>query len=490
MVEIYIEKNFVIGEPDARLFSSFLEHMGRAIYTGIYEPDHPLADQDGFRTDVLDLIKELNVEAIRYPGGNFLSGYRWEDGIGPKEDRPRRLDLAWRTIESNQFGIDEFVDWSQKSGTEIIAAVNMGTGTPQDAANMVEYCNFPKGTHYSDLRIKNGHEEPYNIKVWCIGNEMDGPWQTCHLDADDYGKKARETAKMMKWIDPSIQLVVAGSSSKEMPTYPEWDRIVLEYTYEHVDYLSMHCYYYNKDNDLDFLASYASMDQFIKALCATADYVKELKRSDKVMYFSFDEWNIWYQNNIVLRDWIEAPDILEDQYSLIDALAFGGLTTSLLNNCDRVRIGCLAQLVNVIAPIFTQKNGAVFKQTIFYPFKDFATYGRGAVLKPVIQCDTIKTIYGDVNEVAVSVIDHAHKNKCYLLILNCNLHKSVDLDLKFSGYHKAKIIKHQALFGDDLHAVNSFKAPDNITPKNMDISAETSAHLKAASWNVITIQYG
>lgn len=177
-VKIYVEKHFEHAKVDDKLFSSFIEHLGRAVYTGIYEPDHPTADEQGFRQDVLELVKELDVKLVRYPGGNFLSGYNWLDGIGPKENRPVRLDLAWQTIEPNEIGIDEFVDWSKKAGTEIMGAVNMGTGTPQDAAFLVEYCNFPGGTYYSDLRKKNGHEEPHNIKTWCIGNEMDGPWQT------------------------------------------------------------------------------------------------------------------------------------------------------------------------------------------------------------------------------------------------------------------------------------------------------------------------
>ena len=238
--KVTIVKEFTNGQVDDKLFSSFIEHLGRAVYTGIYEPGHKTADEQGFRNDVIELVKDLRVGLVRYPGGNFLSGYNWKDGIGPRESRPVRLDRAWHTIETNQIGIDEFADWAKKAGTEIMGAVNMGTGTPQDAADMVEYCNYPSGTTWSDLRIKNGHKEPHNIKYWCVGNEMDGPWQICHLEADDYGKKAREAIKMMKWTDESIQTVVCGSASTSMPTYPEWDRIVLEHTYDLVDYISIH----------------------------------------------------------------------------------------------------------------------------------------------------------------------------------------------------------------------------------------------------------
>ena len=306
--EMHIEKDFEISRTDDRLFSSFLEHLGRAIYSGIYEPGHPEADENGFRKDVLALVRELHVDSVRYPGGNFLSGYDWKDGIGPKEQRPRRLDLAWKTIESNQFGIDEFYDWSCKAGTKIMAGVNMGTGTPKEAGQLVEYCNFPGGTYWSDLRAKNGHKDPMRIKLWCIGNEMDGKWQICHLNADDYGKKARETAKIMKWVDPGIELVVCGSAGRDMPTFPEWDRKVMEYTYDNADYLSMHRYYENHGNNLDFLASFVDMDQFIRTLIATADYVKAEKRGKKDFNFSFDEWNVWYQSQDKPHGWMETPD--------------------------------------------------------------------------------------------------------------------------------------------------------------------------------------
>lgn len=218
---LIVDKDYRIASVEKHLYGSFIEHLGRAVYSGIYEPGHPAADEQGFRTDVLTLVKELGVSIVRYPGGNFVSGYNWVDGIGPKDQRKRRLELSWKSIETNEFGIDEFVDWCHKAQTEVMAAVNLGTGTPQDAGNLVEYCNHPSGSYWSDLRIKNGHRNPHNIKVWCLGNEMDGPWQICHLEADDYGKKARETAKIMKWIDPDLKLVVAGSSGPGMPTFPE-----------------------------------------------------------------------------------------------------------------------------------------------------------------------------------------------------------------------------------------------------------------------------
>lgn len=488
--KITVEKEFVLSKIDDRLFSSFIEHLGRAVYSGIYEPDHPEADEQGFRKDVINLVKDLHVPLVRYPGGNFLSGYRWTDGIGPRDQRPRRLDLAWHSIEPNIVGIDEFYDWTQKSGTAIMGAVNMGTGTPQDAADLVEYCNFEGGTYWSDLRKKNGHEKPYNIKTWCVGNEMDGPWQICHLDADDYGKKARETAKMMKGVDSSIELVVCGSSTTEIPTYPSWDRTVLEYTYDYVDFLSLHRYYENFGNDDDFLASHVDMDRFIKSVCSTADYVKTLKRSNKTMNLSFDEWNIWYASQQEDHPWMTAPKILENKYSLLDALVVGGLGITLLNNCDRVKISCLAQLVNVIAPIFTCPNGKVICQAIYWPFKDFTVHGHGKVLSTVNVTPMKQTKYGDSPEVVSSVVYNEDNSEIIIFLLNTNTKENADVSLSLGSFGKTEMFERTVLTGDDLNAKNSFEEPDLVKPSlcendKPEADGTYNISLLKASWNVL-----
>lgn len=486
--KIHIEKDFELAKTDDRLFSSFLEHLGRAIYTGIYEPGHPSADEDGFRKDVIDLVKELNVTAVRYPGGNFVSGYDWKNGIGPKESRPRCLDLAWKTIESNQVGINEFYKWSQKCGTSIIGAVNMGTGTPKDAGELLEYCNFPGGTYWSDLRAKNGQKEPMNIKLWCIGNEMDGDWQICHLDADDYGKKALETAKIMKWIDDSIELVVSGSSNPMQTTYPEWDRKVLEYTYDKVDYISLHRYYENEGNDLDFLASFVDMDRFINTIASTADYVKALKRSGKTMYLSFDEWNVWYQKNQTPHDWMEAPAILEDRYTLLDALVFSGLGMTLINHADRVKIACLAQLVNVIAPIFTQKGGKAIRQTIFYPFKYLSLYGRGTVLKPVTITPKTETKYGETPLIYTCVVYDKDSETVTLYCLNIDKDNNFALDINLRSFEKVSMLEHICLDGE-LNLTNTFSQPDQVKPRSIPAVKGTfdrcETIIPKCSWNMI-----
>lgn len=487
---IAIVREFKIGDVDKNLFSSFVEHLGRAIYTGIYEPGHPTADEQGFRKDVIDMVKELNVSLVRYPGGNFLSNYNWKDGIGPRENRPVRLDRAWHTIEPNEIGIDEFYDWTKKTGTEILGAVNMGTGTIQDAADLVEYCNFPGGTYWSDLRIKNGHKEPFNIKYWCIGNEMDGPWQIGHMDALTYGRKANEAAKFMKFTDESIKTVVCGSATSSMKTYPEWDRIVLEEIYDFTDYVSIHRYFENKGNDDDFLASWWNMDDFIKTSIATCDYVKALKRSNKTIYLSFDEWNVWYQNKKEPHPWEKAPRILEEHYSLLDALTFGGMAITLLNHCDRVKVACLAQLINVIAPIFTEPGKGAYKQAIYYPFQDISLFGRGTVLNPVITSDTkITEKYGEIPAVIYSTVYDEETEEITVFALNTSKTEDCQTEINLWNFGDTEMFYRTELSGNDLGARISLENLTAVAPIKKELipveNCKCSVVLKKASWNVL-----
>lgn len=485
-----VNKHFKIADIDKRIYGSFIEHMGRAVYTGIYEPEHATADEQGFRRDVIEAINELNVPIVRYPGGNFLSGYDWKDGIGPKEERPTRLDYAWLSVETNQFGINEFADWATKAGTEGMIAVNLGTGTPQEAGYLAEYCNIEAGTYWSDKRREHGYEQPHNFKVWCLGNEMDGPWQTCRLSAQDYAKKARETAKILKWVDPDIELVACGSSSKEMETFPEWDRTVLEACYDYVDFISLHRYYEYKGDKSSFLASFHDLDDFICTIKATADYVKAKNRSDKEMMLSLDEWNVWYMQNMDTKRWQWAPSIAEDVYSLMDALVVGGLLTTIVNNADRVKMACLAQLVNALAPIHTSAAGGVLKHATYYPFQQVSHYGRGSVYKNIVVCDDVETgKYGKVPELATLTTFDEASGEMACFVLNTGLEKPVELDLQLEEFGLLQMTEQQVLCGDDLFAVNSFTEPRRVVPQPVSVEAKPASHfrltLPATSWTMV-----
>lgn len=489
--KILVNKNFSIGEIDKRLYGSFIEHLGRAVYGGIYEPDHPTADKDGFREDVADLVKEMNVPVVRYPGGNFVSGYNWEDGTGDKSKRPRREELAWGVIETNQVGIDEFQQWAKKVDSQVMLAVNLGTRGPQDAKNLVEYCNSENDSYYANKRRENGFEKPFGIKLWCLGNEMDGEWQICHKTAEEYGRTAAEAAKMMKWTDPSIELVVCGSSGPGMGTFIDWERKVLEETYNNIDYVSLHSYYNNIDeNTPEFLAKSTEMNKFIKDVVSVCDSVKAKKRSNKTVNLSFDEWNVWFHSrNDHVERWSVAPHQLEDVYNYEDALLVGCLLITLQNNADRVKIACLAQLVNVIAPIMTENGGKAWAQTIFYPFSYASNFGRGTTMNAVVTSDKYSTKhFKDVPYVEASVIDNKEKNELVVFAVNRSLDEDAEVETCFEDYGKVTLIEHVELYNDDLKAINT-KDEENVSPVNVPLGDDLTATLKKHSWNMLRYKY-
>jgi len=498
--KIVLHNEFSIGETDRRLFGSFIEHLGRAVYSGIYEPGHPDSDEAGFRNDVADLVKELDISVIRYPGGNFVSGYNWEDGVGPVEKRPARLDLAWSTKESNRFGTNEFAAWAKKVNADVMMAVNLGSRGAQAAGNLVEYCNFPGGTYYSDLRRGHGVNKPHGIKLWCLGNEMDGPWQIGNRSAEDYGRLALEAAKTMKGIDPSIELAACGSSFARMPSFGNWEKTVLDHVYDHADYISLHMYAANKEKDTgNFLGRSLEMDSFIKDVAGICDLVKANKNSKKTVNLSFDEWNVWYHTvdtDAKIEKWQEAPPLLEDIYTMEDALAFGCMIITLLKNSDRVKIACLAQLVNVIAPIMTKKAGPAWKQTIFYPFLDVSCFGRGTVLRcPVIVDKYDSFEYSGIPYLEAIAVHNQKRSEVVIFAVNRNLSETIYLEAEISGFGETGIIEHSILCNKDLDAFNS-ASEEKVKPQvqaggrveGKAGNSQLSAILPPASWNVIRLK--
>lgn len=487
--EIVIDKNKVISEIDERIYGSFIEHLGRAVYGGIYEPGHPTADDMGFRQDVMDMIKELRVPIVRYPGGNFVSGYNWEDGTGDKSKRPRKMELAWFSTETNEVGIDEFQEWAKRAGSEVMMAVNLGTRGADDARNLVEYCNSETDTYYANMRRANGFDKPFGIKTWCLGNEMDGPWQIGAKKPMEYARVACEAAKVMKWVDPSIELVACGSSGPGMATFGEWEKTVLREAYEHVDYVSLHSYYGNPTNDTPaFLGSSVTMDKFIKTVVDICDEIKAEKKSDKTVNLSFDEWNVWFHSNEQdkkVERWQVAPPLLEDIYNLEDALVVGTLLITLLKNSDRVKMACLAQLVNVIAPIMTENGGKVWAQTIFYPFLYTSCNGRGKALDTACVCDT----YSAGEHEAIPYVDTIavlSEDEKQISVFAVNKSLDSDCELTLKGFEGYKPVKHVALEGDDLKAANTAEETDKVTPVEKQIGDAVT--LAPASWNMIVLE--
>lgn len=494
--KLTLDRDYQIAKVNPRLYGSFIEHLGRAVYTGIYEPGHPTADRNGLRQDVIDLVRRLNVPVTRYPGGNFVSGFNWEDSIGPVAERPRRLDLAWKTTETNAFGLHEFMAWCEKANTEAMYAVNLGTKGPDEARNIVEYANHGGGTHYSDLRRKNGQEKPFGIKLWCLGNEMDGPWQMGAKTAFEYGRVANEAAKLMKLVDPSIELVACGSSSSQMPTFGDWELQMLDECYENVDYVSLHRYYGNRHNDTaDFLASTLDLNDFIRTVVAICDAVKGKKHSKKTLNLSFDEWNVWYHSNqkdqelYKRKPWGTALPLLEDIYNFEDALLVGLMLITFLQNADRVKIACMAQLVNVIAPIMTREGGGAWAQTIFYPFMHVSNFGRGVSLLPRLVAEKADTAhYSDVPMVDAAATQ-AEDGSVTIFAVNRELQDDTLLTLDLRAFDKLELAEHIVLAHEDFKAVNTEDKPDNVAPRTAALTKLAEGiKLPKASWNVIRLK--
>jgi len=497
--KLIIDKDFVIGEVDDRIYGSFIEHLGRAVYGGIYEPGHPEANDKGFRTDVIELVKELRVPVVRYPGGNFVSGYNWEDGVGPVDQRPKRAELAWRVTETNEFGTNEFVEWAKLADADVMMAVNLGTRGIEEAANLLEYCNHPGGAYYSDLRKSHGYPDPHKIKLWCLGNEMDGPWQIGHKTPEEYARLAVETAKALKMVDDTIELVACGSSNPLMPTFAEWEAVVLEEAYDYIDYISMHCYLRNDTKDIgNFLAQTVTIDDYIRDVISTCDYIKAKKRRNKTINLSFDEWNVWYRKNPFdpeIERWSVAPPTLEEVYNMEDALVVGLWLITMLKHADRIKIACLAQLVNVIAPIMTENEGPAWRQTIFYPYLHASLYGRGRVLRPSIDSPTYKyDSFGrsgraNVLDAVATIDDEA--GEISIFAVNRDQENALAFECEMRGFQRYRVVEHLILEHSDFKAKNTKQNPDNVVPHTSDETIVEDNKVKATlpklSWNVIRL---
>ncbi|SPO07366.1 probable Probable alpha-N-arabinofuranosidase C [Cephalotrichum gorgonifer] len=370
-----------VADINPLIYGGFTEHMGRCIYGGLYEPENPnnLSDTNGFRTDVISCLQELRVPVVRYPGGNFCATYRWQDGIGPRDKRPSRPELAWEGLEPNSFGTDEFMEWCKVVGSEPYLCLNMGTGTLEDAMAWVEYCNGDKDTYYANLRRQNGHEKPYGVKYWALGNEVWGPWQVEQNSKEDYAKKAIQWAKALKLLDPSIKLILCGKDG-----YSDWDRYTLQECIRWIDMHSIHYYSMGKIHYPNISSVYGA-ERAIQVCSSLIDLARcefdlspfpdteriiTKPKSKTRPTICFDEWNVW--------DPERAPGNKggEEHYTLSDGLAVAIWLNIFVRNAKDLGMATIAQSVNVIAPLMTTPRG-VWKQTTYFPLLLFSKYMRG-----------------------------------------------------------------------------------------------------------------
>jgi alpha-N-arabinofuranosidase len=483
MASIVVDVARRIGPVDRRIFGNFIEHLGRCIYGGIYDEGSPLADAQGFRTDVLDAVLPLRIPILRWPGGNFVSGYHWLDGVGPADRRPRRSELAWYAEESNRFGTDEFIAYCRRIGAEPYICVNMGSGSMDEAQAWVEYCNGTGNTSWASLRRQHGHPEPYRVRYWGLGNEMYGPWQIGHLSPEDYVKKARLFGMVMKRTDPTIELIGCGHNG-----WSDWDRIVIDGLADMVDYHSIHLYTGTRDHYATVFQSHQA-ERAVRICAALIERARAVQRIPHPIAIAFDEWNVWYRT----RTHEARVGGIEERYDLSDALAVAGYLHGFIRHCRAVRIANLAQLVNAIAPIFTRPAG-LFLQTIYHPLRLYAEYTREVALdvhvdSPVRDLPPADEEQGGgrVHHVAdlgpfplldaVATSDPAGR-QVTLAVINRDREHGHPATIRLADGAAARGIAASVVDGPDVTAVNSFEQPDRVTVREstLDVGGARFEH--------------
>lgn len=498
---IVYDRHYQVSFVEPALFGSFVEHIGKCMYGGIYDPASSYADQNGFREDVKELIKELGVKTIRYPGGNFVSGYDWKDGIGDRTGRPKRKELAWGTVEDNQVGIDEFIPLIRQLGIEPLLAANLGTGTPKEAGELLEYCNVEGGTTWSELRQKNGHADAYHIKYFCLGNEMDGEWQICMHTPQEYARILKESAKIAKWTDPSVRIIACGSCTNEIghKTYGEWDKTVLDEAYEYIDYLSIHRYYnyhpeksqvYEHGNNIsDVPYFFTNMQTFIHTICSACDLVKGKRHSDKTINLSFDEWGLVTLS--AADPGIVSQDFGFAEYSQMDAVIYGGFLCVLINNSDRVKLACQSLLVNEGGMITSNPQGKAIRQAVFYPFQEAAQYASGGYCLQAAVDEMPKLVtdhYGEHDALQNACVYHPDTGEIALFSANLDMKEEVVLHVDLSSFGELEAVERLEIYSEDMDDRNTFADEFKVVPRKLPANkpekGKVQEVLKPHSWNV------
>ena len=501
--DLIVNKAFVIGEVSDLMYGQFFEPMGRCTHEGMYEPDHITADKNGWRQDVKELVKELGITCFRYPGGNITASYRWEDGVGPREKRPVRLDLAWSSIEDNSIGTDEYVSYVKELGAESIMCFNAGTRGIEAASDLVEYCNFPGGTKLSDMRRANGYEQPHNIRYWCIGNEVEGDWQIAQHQVDSYAWLCRQMGKAVKILNPENQVIASGTSEYFIRSFIDWDFKVLDTAFDYIDGLSIHCYTNRRKTDTTphYLAHTARLEAYISAIEGVCKAVETKRWSKKKIYLSIDEWNVQSYEIVYLRagreergikPWMVHPPLSEQIYTMEDALALGLQLIVFLKHCNRIKIACMSLLVNALSPIMTEKGGAAWRQPTFFPFAQCSKYGRGQVLDTKLECESYQDDeLGAIPYVEAVMTYKSKTNELTLFAVN-KRDEACALRCDLQGFENYTVQEHIVLSHSDLFAVNTVNDPENVKPHTQQGSTVKSAVLESTlekySWNVIRLK--
>jgi alpha-N-arabinofuranosidase len=465
--KIKIDVDRTISEIDPKIYGVFMEpiHLnGRrlglpdsvnfnTLYGNLYDPSSPLANADGFRKDYIDAMKELKVTNMRWPGGNFLMGYNWQDGIGPKDQRPVRINLAWGGVDNNHVGTDEWMKLNQAMGSENIVCVNLGLASIMDAVYWVEYCNYKGGTYYSELRGKNGHKEPYGVKIWDLGNEVDGlPWELGHKNAEDYIEIAREAAKAMKSVDNTIKLVAAGSSWYTPDTWDDWNRKILTGLGDRIDYISIHSYWENSPDYYSYMGASAMIfEQRIKITTNEIEAVSATKSFKNPIYVSVDEWGAFGR-------------------SFMNVLPVAQSLNSFIRHADVVRMANFTTMTSLLS---SDPQKGTYKSPLFHLFKLFSNNCRGNAIDTYVTCDTFNTEkYKGIPYLDVSTVYSKETNTVFVNVVNRHKDKEITADIistsgEFTGKAEASLIT-----SDDLKAPFAFDQQSKYLPVTKEIQTK------------------
>jgi alpha-L-arabinofuranosidase len=471
---IKIDLDRTLGAIDRNIFGGFAEHLGRCIYGGIYDPESPLADENGLRQDVMAALRRLNMPLVRYPGGNFASGYRWRDGVGLASERQSRTDLAWQALETNQFGTNEFVRFCRQLNAEPYLVVNCGDGDMREACDWVEYCNGTQDSAPVKLRRQHGFPAPHQVKYWGIGNEMDGPWEIGFKTPQEYARIFTEFAKVMKWVDPGIKLIASVVSDWQGQII-ERAKLIMEQAGDLVDYLSLHWYIGNPDNNFtQYMGTSELLEQRLSAFEGLIKAVSLERKIDRPIPIAVDEWNVWYRTH----PWyggIPAQNHLEEIYNLEDALVVAMNLNAFIRHARWVKMANIAQIVNVIAPIFTQKNSLVL-QTIFYPFELYSSSCGKIALDVAWEGDTFTAGENPgVRYLDVAATLDSTQKRLVVFVVNRSLDTALETEITLAAGTFSGPARTMTVNGPDIKAENTFEKPDQVRLAENAILAEESS---------------
>ncbi len=466
---IKIDPDRTIGEIDPKIYGVFMEPIhftGRrlglpdsvnfnTLYGTLYDPSSSLANEDGFRKDYIDAMKELKITNMRWPGGNFLMGYNWQDGIGPKAQRPVRVNLAWGGVDNNHVGTDEWMQLNKSIGSENIVCVNLGLATIMDAVYWVEYCNYKGGTYYSDLRIKNGHKDPYKVKIWDLGNEVDGmPWELGHKNAEDYIEVAREAAKAMKAVDNSIKLVACGSSWYSVGTWDDWNRKVLAGLGDRVDYISVHSYWENSPDYYNYMGSSARIfEDRINITAGEIQAVSTVKGFKNPISISVDEYGAFGR-------------------SFLNVLPVAQSLNSFVRHADVVKMANFTLMTSLLS---SDPQKGTFKSPLFYTFKLFSNNCLGSSVDTYVSCDTFNTDkYKGIPFLDATTVYSRQTNTIFINVINRHRDKAITADIinnsgDFSGKAIATVVT-----SDKLNEPFTFDQQTQYLPGTKEIDTKNN----------------